>query len=156
LTNHNTRFRKAGYDAIDRICAYYYSLREKPVVAQVKPGYLRDLIPGMSVRNKSTVVFSIHSDFVPESAPQKGQEWTSIVDDYQNIIVPGMASISVDVNRFNRNSTRVIPGFTHWQHPSFFAYFPTSSTFEGTLGDLLSTSTANPGFNVRLETRHKM
>jgi aromatic-L-amino-acid/L-tryptophan decarboxylase len=40
------RFRKAGYDAIDRICAYYYSIRERPVVAQVKPGYLRDLIPG--------------------------------------------------------------------------------------------------------------
>ena len=47
--NHHTRFRKAGYDAIDRICAYYYSLREKPVVAQVKPGFLRDLIPGMPV-----------------------------------------------------------------------------------------------------------
>ena len=49
LINHHTRFRKAGYDAIDRICAYYYSLREKPVVAQVKPRYLRDLIPGMSI-----------------------------------------------------------------------------------------------------------
>lgn len=47
--DRHTRFRKAGYDAIDRICAYYYSLREKPVVAQVKPGFLRDLIPGMSV-----------------------------------------------------------------------------------------------------------
>jgi len=65
--DRHTRFRKAGYDAIDRICAYYYSLREKPVVAQVKPGFLRDLIP--------------------KSAPQKGQEWTSIVNDYQNIII---------------------------------------------------------------------
>ncbi|KAH9967309.1 aromatic-L-amino-acid decarboxylase [Russula dissimulans] len=100
------QFRKAGYDAIDRICAYYYSLREKPVVAQVKPGYLRDLIP----------------DF----APQKGHEWADIVDDYQKVILPGL---------------------THWQHPSFFAYFPTASTFEGMLGDLLSSSTANPGFN---------
>ncbi|KAI0256401.1 pyridoxal phosphate-dependent transferase [Lactifluus subvellereus] len=100
------QFRKAGYDAIDRICNYYYSLREKPVVAQVKPGYLRHLIP--------------------ESAPQKGRDWASIIDDYEKVIVPG---------------------FTHWQHPSFFAYFPTSSTFEGTLADLLSSSTANPGFN---------
>jgi hypothetical protein len=40
---------------------------------------------------------------------------------------------------------------THWQHPSFFAYFPTASTFEGMLGDLLSSSTASPGFNVCLE-----
>jgi hypothetical protein len=37
---------------------------------------------------------------------------------------------------------------THWQHPRFFAYFPTSSTFEAMLGDLLSSSTASPGFNV--------
>ncbi|KAH9989806.1 pyridoxal phosphate-dependent transferase [Russula vinacea] len=100
------QFRKAGYDAIDRICAYYYSIREKPVVAQVKPGYLRHLIP--------------------DSAPQEGHDWASIVDDYQKVIVPGL---------------------THWQHPSFFAYFPTASTFEGMLGDLLSSSTASPGFN---------
>ncbi|KAI0272703.1 pyridoxal phosphate-dependent transferase [Gloeopeniophorella convolvens] len=100
------QFRKAGYDAIDRICDYYHSLRDKPVIAQVEPGYLRPLLP--------------------ESAPQKGQEWASIADDYQKLIIPGL---------------------THWQHPSFFAYFPTASTFEGMLGDLLSSSTANPGFN---------
>lgn len=39
-------------------------------------------------------------------------------------------------------------GLTIWQHPSFFAYFPTASTFEGMLGDLYSSSVANPGFNV--------
>jgi Pyridoxal-dependent decarboxylase conserved domain len=39
-------------------------------------------------------------------------------------------------------------GLTHWQHPSFFAYFPTANTFEATLGDLLASSTSNPGFNV--------
>ncbi|KAF8348273.1 pyridoxal-dependent decarboxylase conserved domain-containing protein [Amanita rubescens] len=36
---------------------------------------------------------------------------------------------------------------THWQHPSFFAYFPTACTFEGMLADLYSSSTCNPGFN---------
>ena len=40
------------------------------------------------------------------------------------------------------------PGITHWQHPSFFAYFPTASTFEGILGELYSSSVSNPGFNV--------
>jgi hypothetical protein len=39
-------------------------------------------------------------------------------------------------------------GLTHWQHPSFFAYFPTACTFEGLLADLYSSSTCNPGFNV--------
>lgn len=100
------QFRKAGYDAIDRICDHFYSLRQKPVVAQVSPGYLRSLIP--------------------DSPPQEGQKWASIMDDYQKFIVPGL---------------------THWQHPSFFAYYPTACTFEGILGDLLSSSTSNPGFN---------
>jgi hypothetical protein len=43
-----------------------------------------------------------------------------------------------------------------WQHPSFFAYFPTAGTFEGMLGDLLSSSTASPGFNVRLKVGYKL
>lgn len=41
------RFRKAGYQAIDRICDYYYSLEKRPVVSQVQPGYLREALPGM-------------------------------------------------------------------------------------------------------------
>jgi hypothetical protein len=49
-----------------------------------------------------------------------------------------------------------LAGLTHWQHPSFFAYFPTASTFEGMLGDLLSSSTASPGFNVRLKVGYKL
>ncbi|KAI0044522.1 hypothetical protein FA95DRAFT_1608470 [Auriscalpium vulgare] len=100
------QFRKAGYQAIDRICDYYYSLNDKPVVAQVEPGYLRRALP--------------------ESAPEQGEPWSAVLSDYEKLIVPGL---------------------THWQHPSFFAYFPTASTFEGMLGDLLSSSTANPGFN---------
>jgi len=41
-----------------------------------------------------------------------------------------------------------MPGLTHWQHPSFFAYYPTASTFEGIIGDLYATTALNPGFNV--------
>ena len=33
----------------------------------------------------------------------------------------------------------VVPGLTHWQHPSFFAYFPANSSYPAILGDLLST-----------------
>ncbi|KAI0285885.1 hypothetical protein BGY98DRAFT_245232 [Russula aff. rugulosa BPL654] len=62
--------------------------------------------------------------------PEKGHDWATIVDDYQNVIVPGL---------------------THWQHPRFFAYFPTASTYKAMLGDLLSSSTASPGSNVYLE-----
>jgi aromatic-L-amino-acid decarboxylase len=33
----------------------------------------------------------------------------------------------------------VMPGITHWQHPSFFGYFPANSILSSVLGDFLST-----------------
>ncbi|GAA94257.1 uncharacterized protein L969DRAFT_80335 [Mixia osmundae IAM 14324] len=41
----------------------------------------------------------------------------------------------------------VLPGISHWQHPSFFAYFPANTTFESILADLLVGAVSNPGFN---------
>ncbi|KAG8942904.1 hypothetical protein FRC04_003304 [Tulasnella sp. 424] len=99
-------FRKAGYQAIDRICDYYYSLADKPVVAQVEPGYLRKLLP--------------------DAVPETGEPFQAIADDFQKLIMPGI---------------------THWQHPSFFAYFPTASTLEGTIADLYASTVTSPGFN---------
>ncbi|GLB37364.1 putative pyridoxal-dependent decarboxylase conserved domain containing protein [Lyophyllum shimeji] len=100
------QFRKAGYQAIDRICDYYYSLQNRPVTSNVEPGYLRQ--------------------HIPSTPPEKGEDFQVIADDYQKFIVPGL---------------------THWQHPSFFAYYPTACTFEGMIADLYASSTCNPGFN---------
>jgi aromatic-L-amino-acid decarboxylase len=33
----------------------------------------------------------------------------------------------------------ILPGITHWQHPSFFAFFPASATGPAILGDLLAS-----------------
>ncbi|KAG9102848.1 hypothetical protein FRC06_000962 [Ceratobasidium sp. 370] len=63
---------------------------------------------------------------LPNEAPQKGENFEDIAHDFQQLIMPGI---------------------THWQHPAFFAYFPTANTFEGVLADLLSSSVSNPGFN---------
>jgi aromatic-L-amino-acid decarboxylase len=39
-----------------------------------------------------------------------------------------------------RDLDRVImPGLSHWQHPSFFGYFPSNGTLASVLGDFLST-----------------
>jgi aromatic-L-amino-acid decarboxylase len=43
------------------------------------------------------------------------------------------ASIRQDLDRI------VMPGLTHWQHPSFFGYFPSNGELSSVLGDLLST-----------------
>jgi aromatic-L-amino-acid decarboxylase len=33
----------------------------------------------------------------------------------------------------------IVPGLSHWQHPSFFGYFPANSSLASVLGDYLST-----------------
>jgi aromatic-L-amino-acid decarboxylase len=33
----------------------------------------------------------------------------------------------------------IMPGISHWQHPSFFGYFPANSSYASVLGDFLST-----------------
>ncbi|HML18450.1 MAG TPA: pyridoxal-dependent decarboxylase, partial [Bryobacteraceae bacterium] len=33
----------------------------------------------------------------------------------------------------------VLPGLSHWQHPSFFGYFPSNGSLSSVLGDLAST-----------------
>jgi aromatic-L-amino-acid decarboxylase len=42
------------------------------------------------------------------------------------------ADVLADLDRI------VMPGITHWQHPSHFAYFPANSSGQAILGDLLS------------------
>lgn len=41
----------------------------------------------------------------------------------------------------------ILPGLTHWQHPSFFAYFPANAALASVLGDLLSTGLGVIGLN---------
>ncbi|HKG53335.1 MAG TPA: pyridoxal-dependent decarboxylase, partial [Anaerolineales bacterium] len=33
----------------------------------------------------------------------------------------------------------ILPGLSHWQHPSFFGYFPSNGDLASVLGDYLST-----------------
>ncbi|KAF8317412.1 hypothetical protein DL93DRAFT_2154308 [Clavulina sp. PMI_390] len=63
---------------------------------------------------------------LPGCAPEKGENIDDITKDFEALILPGL---------------------THWNHPSFFGYFPSTTTFAGILGDLYSTAVSNPGFN---------
>jgi aromatic-L-amino-acid decarboxylase len=48
-----------------------------------------------------------------------------------------MAEIIADVDRL------IVPALTHWSHPSFFAYFATSTSAPGIFGELLSAAFDN-------------
>jgi len=56
---------------------------------------------------------------LPPSPPQQGEAMDAILADIDRLIVPAL---------------------THWSHPSFFAYFATSTSAPGIFGELLSAA----------------
>ncbi|MDQ1729108.1 MAG: aromatic-L-amino-acid/L-tryptophan decarboxylase [Pyrinomonadaceae bacterium] len=56
---------------------------------------------------------------LPTSPPEKGEAMEQIIADVDRLIVPAL---------------------THWNHPSFFAYFATSTSAPGIFGELLSAA----------------
>lgn len=57
---------------MDYITKYVVTLRERRVVPDVKPGYMKDLIP--------------------ETAPTEPEDWEDIFSDFENVIMPGVRS----------------------------------------------------------------
>jgi aromatic-L-amino-acid decarboxylase len=55
---------------------------------------------------------------LPAHPPEAGEPYENVLADLERV---------------------VLPGITHWQHPSFFAYFPANSSGPAILGDLLSS-----------------
>jgi aromatic-L-amino-acid/L-tryptophan decarboxylase len=56
---------------------------------------------------------------LPASAPEEGEAMESIFDDFEKLIMPGM---------------------THWQHPSFFGYFPANNSEPSILAEMLMST----------------
>lgn len=51
------------------------------------------------------------------------------------------AAVLADLDRV------VVPGLTHWQHPSFFAYFPGNSSYPAILGELAAAGLGVQGMS---------
>src|SRR5262245_51967388 len=64
--------------------------------------------------------------------------------DMRNQLPPGPPYSPESFDLIFRDLDRVIvPGLTHWNHPSFLAYFPTTGSEPGIFGELLTAA-----FNV--------
>jgi len=61
---------------------------------------------------------------LPSTAPEKGEPFSAFLADMERVVMPGI---------------------THWQHPSFYAYFPANASGPAVLGDLLSSGLAVQG-----------
>jgi aromatic-L-amino-acid decarboxylase len=96
-------FRRRGHEVVDWIADYYKRIEDYPVLSRVAPGEIRASLPA--------------------SAPVKGESFDAMLQDVENLILPGI---------------------THWQSPNFFAYFPSNNSGPSILGDLLSS-----GFGVQ-------
>jgi glutamate/tyrosine decarboxylase-like PLP-dependent enzyme len=55
---------------------------------------------------------------LPKAPPTEAEPFEAVLDDLDRLIMPGLS---------------------HWQHPSFFGYFPSNGTLSSVLGDYLST-----------------
>ena len=68
---------------------------------------------------KSPVAPGEIQEHLPKSAPQEGESFEAIFKDFEQLIMPGI---------------------THWQHPSFMAYFPANSSPPSLLAEMLTST----------------
>ncbi|MBK6481891.1 MAG: aminotransferase class I/II-fold pyridoxal phosphate-dependent enzyme [Chitinophagaceae bacterium] len=82
--------------------------------------WMADYLDGMEKYPvKPTIRPGDIKQLLPQEAPPSGESFTEIFSDFQKIIIPGM---------------------THWQHPQFFAYFPTGASEPSILAEMLTAT----------------
>ncbi|MGE8169754.1 DOPA decarboxylase [Pseudomonas putida] len=65
------QFRQYGHQLIDLIADYRQNIAERPVMAQVEPGYLKQALPSQ--------------------APQRGEAFEAILSDVDKLLMPGLS-----------------------------------------------------------------
>ena len=68
-----TEFRKRGREMVDMVADYLENIRDRRPLANVEPGYLRELIP--------------------THAPQEPDTWESLMIDIERVVMPGVCTI---------------------------------------------------------------
>ncbi len=76
-------FQRYGYALVDWLADYFENLEDRDVLPNIEPGDIRAMLP--------------------ENAPEKPESMEAIINDLDEIVMPGMA---------------------HWQHPGWYAFFP--------------------------------
>ncbi|XP_067827329.1 histidine decarboxylase [Heptranchias perlo] len=98
-------YRSRGKELVDYIAEYLSSVSSRRVYPDVQPGYMRDLLPA--------------------KAPEGGETWSSIFEDIERVIMPGVV---------------------HWQSPHMHAYYPALNSWPSLLGDMLADAINCLGF----------
>lgn len=94
-----SEFRKRAHELVDWMADYLEQKENYRVTPGVAP---REII-----------------NQLPLNPPENGESFDQIMEDFKEIIVPGM---------------------THWQHPAFFAYFPANNSEPSILAEMLMST----------------
>lgn len=92
-------FRARAHQLVDWMADYLAAPGERPIVPPVLPGDIARLLPA--------------------EAPERGEDFDAIFQDFERLIVPGM---------------------TQWNHPGWFAYFPANNSPPSILGEMLTAT----------------
>lgn len=92
-------FRRHAHAVVDWMADYLAQVGDYPVLAQVQPGDVAARLPA--------------------SAPATGEAVDDILQDFRDVILPGI---------------------THWNHPDFLAYFAITGGGAGILGEMLAAA----------------
>jgi aromatic-L-amino-acid decarboxylase len=99
-------FRRAAHEAVEWIANYLENTRAFPVLPRVKPGELMDSLP--------------------PSAPDKGESFDTIFQDFNNLVMPAV---------------------THWNHPRFMAYFACTGSTPAIIAEMLAAALDTNGLH---------
>ncbi|HZU22835.1 MAG TPA: pyridoxal-dependent decarboxylase [Terriglobales bacterium] len=99
-------FRRAGHAAVEWIADYLAETRRFRVLPAVTPGELQDALP--------------------KSAPDAGEPFDRIMEDFDRVIMRGV---------------------THWNHPAFFAYFACTGSTPAIVAEMLAAALNTNGLH---------
>ncbi|MEX2526427.1 MAG: pyridoxal-dependent decarboxylase [Gemmatimonadota bacterium] len=92
-------FQRQVHRVAEWMTGYLQTVESLPVLSRVEPG---DLLHGL-----------------PPSPPQAGEAMEAILEDFQELVVPGI---------------------THWNHPGFLGYFAITGSGPGVLAEMLAAA----------------
>lgn len=92
-------FRKYGHELVEWMAGYMENIETYPVKSVVKPGEIYKRLPA--------------------DPPSAGEPFSFIMNDLEEIIMPGI---------------------THWQNPNFFAYFPSNNSYPSILAEMITAT----------------
>ncbi|NGP88065.1 pyridoxal phosphate-dependent decarboxylase family protein [Fodinibius halophilus] len=95
----NKEFRKNAHELVDWMADYFEQVEDYPIKPDLQPG---DILAQL-----------------PDSAPEQGEPFEAMFEDFKKTIMPGM---------------------THWESPHFMGYFPANKSYPSVLAEMLTAT----------------